>query len=174
MNTTNIILWTVSITLSIFSISFAAFAAYSSSKANRRLKDTISAEWTTNEAMRLFFEQQKNIKDFNDKTLKKLQTQLSYKSYGTYASKTRMTLITKGSKRILTESDYSDLLKKYVEYKNELDLDFKTIIDFKQLDQNIKIDLNTKKTLIKYHNKIKKYNKEIITEFVKLNGDING
>ncbi|CAM9098654.1 hypothetical protein MYMA111404_00505 [Mycoplasma marinum] len=166
MDLADIILWAVSLTLSLFSIIFAGWAAYSSSKANTRLRDTISAEWVVNETSKLFFDQMKEIQHNNNIALHKLERELTYKEYASYSAHTRLKIISQASQKILLKSTYANLTKKYIELKQILDKQFIEHLDLKMLKSSTKIPSSVKQILIKYHNTIAAYTKEIISSYV--------
>ncbi len=166
MSLPNIILWSISLILSMFSIMFASWAAYSASKANTRLRDTISAEWITNETTKLFFDQIKDLQKYNLKTITALEKSVTYKEYTTHSTHTRFKIIPKISQRILAKTNYSELTKKYIEFKRRLDQQFVEEIDLKLLSSSSEIPATTKKKLIKYHKQITAYTKELLSDYV--------
>ncbi|TCG10488.1 hypothetical protein [Mycoplasma todarodis] len=166
MGLADIILWSVSITLSVFSIIFAGWAAYSSSKANTRLRDTISAEWVVNETAKLFFDQIKELQKHNAKAITKLEGEVTYKTYATYSAHTRFKIIPKVSQKVLLKTDYSELTKKYIELKKLLDQQFIEQVDLKMLSSQAHIPASVKKQLIKYHKTIAAYTREILSDYV--------
>ncbi|MCP4336665.1 MAG: hypothetical protein GY679_02310 [Mycoplasma sp.] len=172
MKTPDIVLWTISLTLTTFSILFAGFAAYSSSKANKRIKETISSEWIVSTTTKYFFDQIKTIQKSNNKVIKLLEQKISYSEYSHNSNHTRFSIIPTISKEIINGTEFSELLKYYTSCKKDLDLKFSSIIEFSKLSTKIEIPEETKNNLIEYHKKIQEKTKEILNLFVKVSSGV--
>ncbi len=166
MSIANIVLWTTSLTLTIFSIIFAAVAAYFSNKSSNQIRETLSAEWIVTTSNKFFFDQMKSIKLANTRIINKLKTPISYSSYSSEASNTRFAIISSESKKILKDSIYSELTKSYVEFKQQLQKEFVEVVKLNALSSTEEIPADVRKQLIEYHKRVRLATQKILSDFV--------
>ena len=171
--TENIILWTISLLLSVVGITFGIIASWNSSKANRSIKELIEASWVAEEAEKFFFNNMKTAKAANAKTISKLREKegkLKYSQYSMLSSNTRFFPINRRAQQILKESEYGELLKMFLSSKTELDLKFSNVFkqSFDILRTTAKIDDDLKKELLDYHKTISKAISLIIYEYTNI------
>ncbi len=168
MSVANIVLWTISLVLSVSSISFAVLATYFSSKANQRIKATISAEWIINATTKHFFDNMKDIQKINVEIIKKLSSTISYNEYVHIAKHTRFAIISSTSQDIIKGTKYSEILTYYTEAKKELQHRFASILNFKLLTSTENMPTMTKKDLTEYHRLIQTKSREILSMFAEV------
>lgn len=156
METRDIILWSVSITLAVFGILFGVLAFWFSSKTSKQIKELISMSWITEESSRYFYDDLKEIIINNKKVLRALKSpNISYQKYASISLPTRMKPIAKRISEILYESEFKDITTMYIQTKKQLDESFKkTIQDISILSSEKKINITNRKSLTHYHNEL--------------------
>lgn len=167
MEISNIILWSVSITLAVFGAIFGVQAYRYSSKANKQIKELIQMSWITDEASKYFFDNLKDLIIENKKALKYIKRKDAYFSrYKTVALLTRMKPFSKKIKEALKESEFRDIASEYKIAKVHLDEKFiKAIEDMAILSSDNKITAGIKKQLIEYHTDVIKHASLILKEY---------
>ena len=129
MATTDIILWTVSITLAVTGILFGMIASYNSTKANRRIRELISSSLISEEAQKFFFDNIKIAIAENKKIANKFRKKdLTYYEYSTRAALGRLVPMSKKTKMLFDTSEFKELSAIYQMIKNVSDERFKEIV----------------------------------------------
>ena len=167
--TENIVLWTISLLLAAVGIIFGIIASLNSHKANIAVKDLVASSWIADESEKLFFKNMKRLITSNNDVLTLLKSPITYRGYSRAANGTRFVPINTRSSSMLENTEYIDVLERYVDYKIELETNFKNIIEsFKILSTTKKVPPVKRKELIEYHKNISKVASEIIKEYTKL------
>lgn len=157
MDALNISLWTISITLALAGITFGIIASINSNKAAKQVKDLVADQLVSEEASKYFFTIPQSIGTDNKSVLTRLKSkdEIDYIQYSILAAKTRFAPIPGRVERHLKESEFSDIMNRYIKEKMELDALFiKIIKNYSVLTENKSIPKGIREKLIKYHIKI--------------------
>ena len=154
MNTPNIILWTTSLILAVGGIIFGITASLNSKHANEQLKKMMNEQMVSEEASKYFFRHPSSINAANRKIVTKLKKEISWNTYNSLISETRLDPLPKRVVDYLTKTDFKILVDKYSSSKKQLQQQFVEITDtLKKLSRTSKISIADKNQLIKYHQK---------------------
>ena len=154
MNISNILLWTASLLLAVGGIIFGIIASLNSKNANEQLKKIMNERMTTEEASKFFFKYPSSVNLENRKIIAKLKKDLTWSKYNSLISATRLDPMPKRVSDYLQNTDFKELVDKYLFAKKELQNNFITITDsLEKLSKTTKITIKEKKELIKYHQK---------------------
>ena len=167
MDTRDIVLWTVSITLAVVGIVFGVIASINSSKANRRVREMIKTVFVTEEAQRYFYHSLKDVIVGHRQVLKKLNDpNISYYEYSIASLQGRMVPISKISFEALQDTEYINIAHTYIEIKNHYDKEFKRIFtNLELLSSNRKLPKTIKNELIDYHRECQRDVTELIKQY---------
>ncbi|MGL5357894.1 MAG: hypothetical protein ACRDA7_01050 [Metamycoplasmataceae bacterium] len=167
--TEDIVLWTISLTLSVFSITFSLLAYHFSSKSAKLISDNIEKNWIISEARKIFF---KNIKDLRKSTVHTISfltknEDISYKEYISNSENTRIELVSPETINVLQKSKFNDLIKYYEEKRNQFDEDFKSILDVQKIIQysKDKLTLEEIEKITYYHRQVLKFTLKVLEDY---------
>ncbi len=166
---TEITLWSISLSLATFGSIFGIIAAVNSKKANKKLTELIATTWITEESEKLFFYNIKNILKENVQTLSALkEPNCTYHKYNQHGAYTRLNPVSKVVITSLKNTEFSELMDFYIKCKKKQDEEFALVIDnnFEILNKRIKIDIEMIEKLIKYHKHINLQSKLIMRKYV--------
>ena len=171
MDLSNILLWTISLTLAVAGITFGIIASINATKANRQIKELVVDQLVAEEASKHFFEIPQSINTANKTVLRKLRgtKEILMNDYAIMATKTRMAPMSKRVAKHIGDSEYGDLAIHYVNSKVRLDSLFReSIIDYEMLSTASKINKSLRKQLIKYHVQVSIEQEAIMKEYYSL------
>lgn len=154
MKSTDIILWTISLTLAVTGILFGIIASWNSSKANRRISELISASWITEEAQKFFFDNIKIVMAQNKKTITKLKRnkEATYYEYSIQSALGRLIPISKKTKVLFENSEYKEISEIYEMIKKTCDVKFRELFnDYSILSTDEVVSQDVVSQLINYH-----------------------
>lgn len=168
MDITNIILWTVSLTLAALGISFGIIASINSTKANKQIKELVADQMVAEEASKYFYAMLQKMNIQNKNTLKKLKgkTPVKYNDYAIMASQTRMAPLPKRVEKYLYNTEYADLTRHYIDCKVRLDAMFESSFNgYEILATTNNILKDERQKLIKYHEQMTIEYNSILKEY---------
>ncbi|MGL5522250.1 MAG: hypothetical protein ACRDAW_03195 [Metamycoplasmataceae bacterium] len=167
--TEDIVLWTISLTLSVFSITFSLLAYHFSSKSAKLISDNIEKTWIISEARKIFF---KNIKELRRSTIHTISfltkhQDISYKEYISNSENTRIELVSPETINVLQKSKFNDLIKYYEENRNKYDNDFKSILDIQKIIEysKDKLTLEEIEKITSYHRQVLKFTLKVLEDY---------
>ena len=167
MNLINILLWSVSLTLAVIGVSFGVIASIYSTKANKKIKDLISNTFVSEESQKFLFDNLKNVITANRKTIRSFNNEnLTYSEYLLVSSHSRMHLLSKSTIDVLSETEFKDLVNRYIEIKKTLDKKFTEIVKIKNLSTKKVIPLKLRESLKKYHHLVISSATDIIKSYI--------
>jgi len=168
--TTEVTLWTISLSIAVFGAVFGVSATINSKKANKKLTELIATTWIAEESEKLFFTNIKEITKENRLTLIELKKKnCTYQQYNRHGVYTRMNPVPKTVTESLKDTEYSDLIDLYIFLKKEQDINFKSIINsFEVLSTRRIIDRKKVRSLIIHHQNINKHAKLIMKKYVEV------
>lgn len=164
--TTNIILWTVSITLAVFGILFGIIASYNAKKANTTIEDLIKTRGFDEDGRKFFFDKMKSTIAANKKSIKALEGNITYFDYSIALVNARFPFVDSQSIAKFDNSEFADLMKKFLASKKILDKSFSDSVGGldKLASQKI-MSVSKKNKLLTHHNRVVKVSTEIIREY---------
>jgi len=169
--TYEIILWTTSLLLAVFGLTFGIKAAINSNKANNKLKELIATTWISEESEKIFFRNIKEIVRENRLTLLELKKKnCTYQRYNKHGAYTRLNPVSKSVIDSLKNTEYSDLIDLYMFLKREQDEEFVNAINahFELLTSRKIIGKKIVNLLIEHHQKINAQSKLIMKKYVEV------
>ncbi|MGL4183570.1 MAG: hypothetical protein ACRCRP_00350 [Metamycoplasmataceae bacterium] len=165
----DIVLWTISLTLSVFSITFSILAYYFSSKSAKLISDNIEKNWIISEAGKIFFKNIKEIRKGNVHIISFLtkNENITYKEYISNSENTRIELVSPETINILQKSKFNELIKYYEEKRNKFDINFKNILDVQKIIQysNDKLTPKEIEEITSYHRKVLKFTLKVLEDY---------
>lgn len=171
MKTADIILWTFSLLLGVLSIVFGIIASISSTKANNKIETLINTSFIADETQKYFFNHMKTINVTSKKILSYLEEEkATFHDYSLISSETRFSPMPQKTKTVLLESEYQLIVDYYYDTKTSLDAEFKWIInDYSILAEKKEIPAETKRLLMKYHQRLITEASKIIAQYAQIN-----
>lgn len=154
MDLTNILLWTFSLTLAVVGILFGIIASINSSKANRKVQDLISNTFVAEESQKFLFDNIKNVVTANRKTIRALKYGITYADYSLVSSHTRLHLLSKSTIQMLSDTEFRDVTRMYLDIKDTLDRRFASIVNISNLSTKKKISESIQQELREYHQQV--------------------
>ncbi|MGL5520023.1 MAG: hypothetical protein ACRDBR_01175 [Metamycoplasmataceae bacterium] len=175
--TEDIVLWTISLTLSVFSITFSILAYHFSSKSAKLISDNIEKTWIISEARKIFF---KNIKELRKSTVHTISflaknKNITYKEYISNSENTRIELISPETISVLQKSKFNELIKYYEEKRNQFDESFKQSLNIQKIIEysNDKLTSEEIEKAISYHRQVLKFTLKVLEDYATITIGVN-
>lgn len=174
MKTADIILWTFSLFLAVLGILFGIIASVSSTRANKKIEEIINNSVITDESQKYFFNHAKAIVVASKKIATYLDSpKATFSGYSSHSTETRFSPLPQKTRVVLSKSEYSELVDKYVQSRIFLESEFRNIFtDLSVLSERKNIDAKTKSALRDYHKKVIAQSSVILSMYAQINNEI--
>lgn len=168
-NGTDVILWTIGITLSVVSIVYAILAYHFSSKSNKLLQEHIRKTWLVTETDKIFFKNLKAIKRACTHTISNLSssTDITFNDYFIFSSGTRINHISKDTIELFKKTKFSEIVEEYLIGKETCDKFFFEVMDIRKLSSRSKETMSEKtiEDMIEYNSKVIDFCSNILRKY---------
>ncbi|MGL4343407.1 MAG: hypothetical protein ACRCRZ_02500 [Metamycoplasmataceae bacterium] len=169
----DIILWTSSLAIAVFSLIYSILSYHFSNKSTNLIKEHLEKTWVLSEANKLFFKNMVQLKKTNSFIIKFLKNteELTYAKYNFNSTGTRLELIHFETLDLFRTTRFKDITNIYEETRINFDLDFKRAVDIEKIiaNENLVMLENERKKLIQYHENLIFFINKILKIYAELN-----
>ncbi len=152
-NNIDIVLWTMGLFLSAFSVAFGMIAAIQSSKSSNELKDITKKMHIMDTLRTDLYTNVINIIKINDDIIERLENAFyqCYKNYRLDSRNTRLSILTAEVVKESSKNEYAKLINMYLETKTWSDENFMHLFPIELIRSDKKIDEKHQINLLNYH-----------------------